>query len=126
MKSIGIVKIVENELIIQHSRGYLRIQNKKGVDFKGVKIYSRMGEQGRLIFKHYNSFSKSKMEEFQNVLLKAYVFQNDLMDKAIEEARSRNKLESIKEIILVIRKHLRYIAEYVDSYDEILDEYKEV
>jgi len=127
MKSIKNVIIDEsNELEIYHNEGYLRIENTEAENYKGIKIYSVKDKIDSLTFKQYSSFSKENLIEFQNILLKAYVFIHDMLDESICKSESKDVLDVIRDTTLVVRKHLRYVTNYIDLYDDILKEFKDI
>jgi hypothetical protein len=60
-------------------------------------------------------------------MLFAYVFASDELENAVAEKASKDSLDKNKAKVIAIRKHLRYITQYIDAYDEeILPNYKNV
>jgi hypothetical protein len=64
-------------------------------------------------FKEHNNFDKSKILEIQNILLNAYVFSHDKLDKALEDSASINDFNTLRKHVLAVRTHLRYISKYI-------------
>ena len=70
------------------------------------------------IYQVYNSFDKSEILKVQNILLNAYVFSHDKLDKALEDELSIEKLNNFKNLVIAIRTHLRYVSKYLIEYEE--------
>ncbi|MDN3620430.1 hypothetical protein QWY81_13265 [Polaribacter undariae] len=115
-----------NELEIRHINGYLGIQNTKTSYYKAIKIGETKIELNNKKYKHYNSFSKNELIMIQNILLLAYVFLNDQIDEVIKNSESMELLEEIKCKIISLRKHLRFITNNIENYEELLKEYKDI
>ncbi len=113
-----------NELEIHHIDGFLRIENTENNNYKGIKIYNSKTDEASFML--YDLYSKAELISFQYVLLKAYVFLHDQLDNAITNSESKLQLDEIKNKVIISRKHLKYITNYIDSYPEILNEYKDI
>lgn len=77
-------------------------------------------------YSRFSAYSKAQLIESQIVLLHAFVFSHDKLELAIKEAKSKSTLDELKSNIFIIRKILMSLTNYIDSYDEMLKEYKEV
>ncbi|MCL5127306.1 hypothetical protein [Algibacter sp. L4_22] len=96
-------------------------------DVGGIHIGKYVGSAHTDTFtRKYTEFSKQQLLGIQNILLQAYVFSHDKLEEAIEDNDSKKNLEELKEKILVIRTHLKYITKYIDDYDEMKNEFKDV
>lgn len=140
-----IIKVIynkESEIGIFHIDGGLFIKNRtNNTYYKGLKIYTLTpvgdtrtfyGLEGMELygsspstFKHYDSYSKHELVSIQFVMLKAYVFLNDQLDEAIVNLASKKLLDEIKSKVVITRKHLRFISNYIDSFEEMLEGYKD-
>lgn len=114
------------EIEIDHIDGFLRIEDSENNNYKGLKSYTSISQKDKENFNHYDSYSKDELIKFQNVLLKAYVFLNDQLDDAIENSESKKVLDEIKGKVIITRKHLRFITNHIDTYEELLKNYKEI
>lgn len=128
MKTIKNVIVTSgNELEIHHIEGFLRIENhSSNSNYKSIKLYTLKIQLDIAKYKPYSSFSKDELIGFQNILLKAYVFVNDQLEDAINKSESKKRLDEIKTIIIATRTHLRFITKYIDSYEDVLKEYKDI
>jgi hypothetical protein len=127
MKTIkNVIVTLGNELEIHHKEGFLRIENSPGSRYKSIKLYTSKTQLEKARFNPYSSFSKDELIGFQNILLKAYFFVDDQLEDAINKSESKKLLDEIKIIIIATRIHLRFITKYVDSYEDVLKEYKDI
>jgi phosphomevalonate kinase len=127
IKDVSFSSLSRVSLILHHENGYLRIYNNQNTDYKGLKIYKNKKDYQEIrSYQQYTAFSKEDLKEIQLIMLNAYVFVNDKLDEAVANSESKEKLDEIRTRIKVLRKHLRYITNYIDSYDEMLEDYKEV
>ena len=127
MKTIkNVIYDIGKEIEIHHIDGFLRIEDSENNNYKGLKSYPSISQKDKESFNHYDSYSKDELIKFQNVLLKAYVFLNDQLDDVIANSGSKKLLDEIKGTVIIIRKHLRFITNYIDSYQELLKNYKEI
>lgn len=111
--------------IILHNKAVLQINHISGV--MRIWIDSRnsisLNDSG---IKSYREYSKSELIKIQYILLNSYVFSYDLLDDLIKNSESKKTLNDKKELVQVIRKELRDITSYIDSYEEMLTEFKDV
>ena len=77
-------------------------------------------------FLDYSEYSKKQLENFQKIILQSYVFLHDKLEEAIKKSESKSTLEEIKGKLLHVRDQLRHITKYIDSYDDILEDYKDI
>lgn len=126
MKTIKEVDVEDSHLIIKHENGYLQFYPYH--DYKRIKSSNRNSifVKESSVLKRNSSYSKDELIKFQNILLKAYVYSNDLLDGAIEKSESKDLLDEYKEKVIATRKTLRNIVKYIDSYDELLENYKDI
>ncbi|WP_282125620.1 hypothetical protein [Marinifilum flexuosum] len=77
-------------------------------------------------FKKYEEYSKSELEGFQRIILFAYVYLNDSLNEAIDKSESKIVLDGIKEKVIDMRKQLGLITNYIDSYEDMLDNFRDI
>ncbi len=77
-------------------------------------------------FRGFEEYTKAELEKFQKIILFAYVFLNDDLEEAISKTESKYTLNEKKEFILDLRKDLHAITHYIDSYEKILDEFRNI
>ena len=126
MKTIKDVIIENKELLINHENGYLYFYNYESYDYVRSKQYISVSNKDKVDSKYNQSYSKDELIKFQNILLKAYVYSTDLLDDAIKNSESKDLLDEIKRKVIATRKLLRNIVKYIDSYEELLENYKDV
>jgi hypothetical protein len=73
-------------------------------------------------YREFNYFDKSKLLEVQNILLNAYVFSYDKIDEALEDEASIDELNRLKNLVIAVRTHLRYVSKYLTEYEEMKQE----
>lgn len=106
---------------IESIDSFFYISSSSGIQYGKTKSeYDNCGRN------NYKKFSKSELELFQNILLKGYVHSQITLEKHIEKKKSISELDIIKTNILCIRENLIEISTYIDTYDETLDEYREI
>jgi len=115
-----------NQIQIHHLVGYLEINNKVGDNYKNLSSYPTLLRVNDGKFKEYSSFSKKDLIYYQNMILNSYFFLYDKMEDAVTKSESKTHLGEIKEQIITVRKHLRYITDYINSYEDILSDYKNI
>ena len=122
MKTIkNVTYNTSDELEICHINVTLFILNdEEDNKYKGLMLQSDSN------YKLYDSYSKDELTKFQNILLMAYVFLNDQLDDAIKNSESKKLLDEIKSKVIITRKHLRFITNHIDSYENILKDYKDI
>ena len=88
-------------LTIVHNNNVLRIPytHKNSEDCNKINL-DGSGIIQKFNFKSYNDFDKSKILEIQNILLNAYVFSHDALDKALKEEASIKDLDNLKKCVL--------------------------
>ncbi len=138
MKSIENVEIKrEDSLTIKHIDGDYCVSNfidksNGALTFDNLTLkFPRDKYSSYSLFEHSNYLSlsaipKALLIEFQIVLLHAFVYSHDKLEKAIEKAQSKDYLDELKNKIIIIRKILMSLTNYIDSYEEMLQEYKEI
>lgn len=115
-------------LEIHYSGGFLKVLTERGsYYYKRISLSeSGSGDEAIRFFKEYSSYSKQQLEYIQKILLFAFVYASDQLDEAIKNSASKEDLDELKRHVTKTRKHLRYITNYIDSYEELLKEYKDV
>ena len=78
--------------------------------------------KGDIRFNSFSRYDMSKLLDFQNILLKAYVKSLDKFENLDETDSSIVSLESCKNRIHIIRVHLRNITRYIDNYNVVKEE----
>lgn len=126
MKTIKDVIIENKELVINHENGYLHFYNYDDYNYFNLKVYQDIWNKDKVKPRYKSSCSKDELIKFQNILLKAYVYSTDLLDDAIKNSESKNVLDENKRKVIATRKLLRNIVKYIDSYEELLENYKDV
>lgn len=112
-----------NRIQIGYDDRYITIQNTEDQNYKGISYSTAKNADS---FRHYETLSKTELLRIQYILLNAYVFACDVLDESIENSESKETLDKYKNLVLVIRKHLRYMTTYIDAYEELVNEYKNV
>ena len=113
-----------NDIYVHFANGRINywdgnsVNPDKNIQFKNKKLNEKGSD--------YSDFSKPELEELQNILLNAYVFCYDHLDKSIESSASKQDLDELKEPIKGVRFNLRAITKYIDGYEEMLKEYEDV
>jgi len=77
-------------------------------------------------FISYIEYSKDEMLEMQYTLLQAYVYSYDKLEEAVETDQSQRLMMDLKEKVIAIRKHLRYVTKYIDGYPEMKKDFIDV
>lgn len=73
-----------------------------------------------------SAFSKEELLDYQYIILNAYMYSYDLLENGIEKNLSKKDLENYKSIVMILRKVLRKYTDYINQYDELLKEFKDV
>jgi hypothetical protein len=73
-----------------------------------------------------SKFSKEELLKYQYILLNAYVYLHDTLEKGIVNNVSKNDLDNYKTMIFTIRKILMIYTNYIDEYDELVKNYKDI
>jgi len=95
--------------------------------YKGLKFKNKeLNDKPKQTYLTYSKFSKPELKELQYILLNAYVFCYDTLHTAIEKSASKNDMDNLKEAIKGVRLNLRYLTNYIEDYDEMMEEYKDV
>ncbi|WP_163380125.1 hypothetical protein [Cyclobacterium sp. SYSU L10401] len=122
---------------IKHSNGFLYFGRGQRSNYYNKILSSKNHlssniddkEKMRVIsdsFKKFEEYSKNELEEFQRVNLFAYVYSHILIDTAISESKSKIELEVLKEKLTEIRRQLKDITIYIDDYENLLNNFKQV
>jgi len=119
MKEFKSISTTPNVIMIKH----------KSLDFvygikEGHRYFNNLNMAST--FYHLSHYSKNKLIEVQSILLKAYVYCHDELDEGIEKSVSIEDLKVTKENILGVRQALKEITKYLQSYDSLLTEFKEI
>lgn len=88
----------------------------------GFIVY-RIGTSGP---ESMSAFSKEELLDYQYIILNAYMYSYDLLENGIEKNLSKKDLENYKSIVMILRKVLRKYTDYINQYDELLKEFKDV
>lgn len=108
---------------IEYTSGVLRVVPNTISSFRNrISITGGSPLEGE--FKEYSEYSKEQFEKFQKIMLQAYVSLHDELEEAINNSDSKSNLDVIKKNLLDIREQLRIITKYIDSYGDLLEEYK--
>ena len=117
MKNIDKIS-TEGDLDVDHKNMTFSYGMLDDSDYNKLKINNG--------FEELSSYPKDKLEQVQTILLQAYVYCHDELDDGIEKSISIENLEVRKRNVLKVRQVLRIITKYIESYDSLLTEFKEI
>ncbi len=90
------------------------------------KFIEKNGVSTWIAHDNYNEFSKGELTEYRVLMFEGYLWLHDKLEKELDNDAAKSELEEIRYSLRLLRKHMKSITDYINNYDEMKKEFKDL